>query len=138
MPPTKINWNDCDARDDADEMVAIAIGWKKHPKDPLWLEGEKDRFTGFFTNFSRPSWNPTNDADLALRAAGIMADRRRATFRLDRQRDGAWRAEFTGGGRFSEIQATQSEPCWAICDAIIRLSEAPDLSTLFAGHQNRR
>lgn len=114
-------------------MVALAIGWRKHDKDPLWLSGEKGEFTGFFTAYSHPRWEPACDADLALRAAESLCDRRRVDFRLERKRDRTWRASFFGNGRFSEVSSTQAHLCWAICDAIIQLSESPDLETLFPG-----
>jgi len=133
-----VTWDDWEYREQISARVALAIGWKHHPKNPqLWVEGEREIFTGYYTRgrgrdaIQDPIWDPADDSHLALAAAGRMADARRAPFTLTRLRDGLWRAAFTLGGRYGDASATDQIPSRAICAAILRLVEIPDPERLF-------
>jgi hypothetical protein len=112
------------------DRIAEILGWEPSKKDrDKWWDPHDQKETGFYAFNARDApnfFNPLNDIQDALFAADRLADHRHSPFRLERLSDGQWLASFQLGGRNGETSGTQQIPCKAICEAILKVSDAPD------------
>lgn len=136
-----VGWNDWSYSGAVSDRIAEILGWRpfKNDRKKWWDpydQGETEFFT--FDAYEGRTFDPFNDLEDAVVAAGRLADRRRIPFHLELLSDGQWRASFSMSKRSGGSSGTQPTPYRAICEAILKISDVPDPNSIFRKRSHNR
>lgn len=127
------DWHDPTRRQAIDARIAELVGWEIREQGQIrYYDPTRGAFTPYYRDPTDLGevWSPTEALHHALEAAGLIADRRRLPFRLDRTTEGYWVATFLARSA-DELRGMDVSPLRAIVEALLKVARMPDLERLF-------
>jgi hypothetical protein len=134
LNPDRVDWDEFSFGGEVGREIAAILGWRRdrHNDLKLW-DTVRKRDTPYYTAESgmAPGFDPFNDLEAAIYAAGELAIRRRALFTLVKDRGSKWRAGFRRGEKWDDRRGEHRFPHRAVCMAILNFSRLPDHEKMF-------